>query len=325
MLPDFYFQVIGVTIMAIAGYIALVFMASKALGRPQLTAYAKIEANQLFISGVILVAALGAWHFSNMMMENLTGYGLEVAPLRLLDRVINEGILPVYVKLVRMEVLLTYFNAIEYRMGPGVWNFITRAVPGLDPLISIVRMLIFSYTALYGTFSVFVIIFTIVPGILYPFILPAGIVLRFFPPTRDAGVYLIALALAFQTLFPILYVLNFVALSEMWVEHGWVDDDPDRYDEYTPNIENTNYFADVADASEEGGSLANFASGQGTTLISDFSSWFPVLQPFSFPALMPFLDRVAQLSLVGLVLPALVFTLVLAMVSAVTKFITGKG
>ncbi len=314
MLPDFYLQVIGITIAAIAAYIAVVFMASKALGRPQLTAYARIEAHQLFISGVILVAALGAWHFSNMMMENLTGFGLEDAPLRLLDRVINEGILPVYVKLVRMEVLLTYFSAIEYRMGPGVWNFITRAVPGLDPLISVVRMLIFSYTALYGTFSVFVIIFTIVPGLLYPFILPAGIVLRFFPPTRDAGVYLIALALAFQTLFPILYVLNFVALSEMWVGHGWVDDAPDRYDEYTPNIEDTNYFEDI-----------NAAVGASTAISSDFSTWIPMLQLFSFPMLLPFLDRVAQLSLVGLVLPALVFMLVLSMISAVTKFITGKG
>lgn len=314
MLPELHMQVIGVTIAAIAAYIAVVFMASKALGRPQLTAYAKIEANQLFISGVILVAALGAWHFSNGMIEHLTGFGLESAPLRFLDRIINEGILPVYVKLVRMEVALTYFNAIEYRMGPGVWNFITRVVPGLDPLISIVRMLIFSYTALYGTFSVFVIIFTIVPGILYPFILPAGIVLRFFPPTRDAGVYLIALALAFQTLFPILYVMNFVALSEIWVGHGWVDDRADRVDEYTPNIEQSSYFNDI-----------NAAAGAAGTAASSFSTWFPVLQPFSFAGLLPFLDRVAQLSLVGLVLPALVFMLVLSMVSAVTKFITGRG
>lgn len=314
MLPEFHMQMIGVTIAAIAGYIGLVFMASKVLGRPQLAAYAKIEAHQLYMSGIILVVAIGAWYFSNGMMENLTGFGIEVAPLRFLDRIINEGILPVYVKLVRMEVVLTYFNAIEYRMGPGVWNFITRVVPGLDPLISIVRMLIFSYTALYGTFSVFVIIFTIVPGLLYPFVLPAGILLRFFPPTRDAGVYLIALALAFQTLFPILYVMNFVALGEMWIGHGWVEDEPDRYDEYTPNIEGTSYFNEINGAADAAGTVA-----------SGFSSVFPVLQPFSFAALLPFLDRVAQLSLVGLVLPALVFTLVLSMVSAVTKFITGRG
>jgi hypothetical protein len=314
LLSDFYLQVILVTISAIAAYIGIVFMASKALGRPQLTAYAKIEANQLFMSAIILAVALGAWHFSDSMMEYLTGFGLEAAPLKFIDRIINEGILPVYIKLVRMEVVLTYFNAIEYRMGPGVWNFITRVVPGLDPLISIVRMLIFSYTALYGTFSVFMIIFTIIPGIMYPFVLPAGIVLRFFPPTRDAGVYLIALTLAFQTLFPILYVLNFVALSDMWVEHEWVKDDPVRHDEYTPNIEGTSYFHDI-----------NTAVGSAGTAFNTFSSWFPVLQPISFPALLPFLDRVAQLSLVGLVLPALSFTLVLSMVSAVTKFITGRG
>lgn len=315
MLPDFYLQVIWITVLAVSAYIAVVFMAAKFFNRPELVAYARIEAHQLFISAVILVSALGAWHFSNQMMEALTGYGIEVAPIRFLERVINEGILPVYVKLVRMEVLLTYFSAIEYRMGPGVWNFIIRAVPGLDPMISVVRMLIFSYTALYGTFSFLVIIVSMVPGLLYPFVLPAGIVLRFFPPTRDAGVYLIALALAFQTIFPILYVLNFVALSQMWVDHGWVKDDPGTYDEYTPNIENTNYFEDI-----------HVTAGKATTLADQyFFSWLPLPLPLSFPMLLPFIDRVAQLSVVGLVLPALVFMLTLAMVTATTKFVTGKG
>lgn len=314
MLDPNYMHIIAITVGGLAAYIAIVFMISKAMGRPELSAYARIETQQLLISAIILVIAFAAWEFTGAMTQGIAGKGVMEAPLEFLNLVINKGILPMYTKLVRMEVMMGYFNAIEYRMGPGVWNWITKAVPGLEPLISIVRMLIFTFTALYGTFSVQVIIFSILPALVYPYLLPAGIVLRFFPPTRDAGVYLIALCIAFSSIFPIMYALNYASLSQMWVAHGWVDDEPGDT-EYTPDIEDTSYFAGV-----------NGALGTATTVFEQqISSRLPVFQPFSFATLVPFLDRVAQISLSGLFLPALSMTITIAMVNAVTKFVTGKG
>lgn len=313
MLPESYLQIIAITALAVIGYIAMVFMLSKLLGRPQLAAYAKVELHQLLISALILAAAFGAFEFSKMASSALIGGEdpIEVS-LKFVDIVLNEGITPIYFKLVRMEVLLTYYNAIEYRMGPGVWNWTTKAIPGMDPFISIIRMLIFTFTALYGTLSVQLIIFNLIDALMYYYLLPAGIVLRFFPPTRDAGIYLIVLAIAFQSFFPLLYALNFTALTDMWQTHGWVAPG----EAYTPDIENTSYFSNV-----------NSWLGKGASLVDTyFSSWtLPIFQPFAFSMLAPFLDRIAQISLAGLFLPALSMMLTIAFVNAVTKFITGKG
>ena len=304
-----YLEIIGVTILAITGYIALVFMVAYAFKKPQLVAYARIETQQLLISIFILGIAFAAWEFSTMATTAFAGGNPIDISIQFLNIVINEGILPIYLKLVRMEVLLTYFNAVEYRMGPGVWNWVTKAAPGLDPLISIIRMLIFTFTALYGTLSVQVIILYLIDAVAYFYLLPAGIVLRFFPPTRDAGVYLVVLAIAFQCFFPMLYAVNFVALNEMWEIHGWAD-------HYTPNIEDTNYFNSLDES-------IGIATSKMDTY---FSSWvLPIFQPLAFAALVPFMDRIAQISLVGLFLPALTMTLTIAFVNAITKFLTGKG
>ncbi len=306
---DAYIQIIGITVLAITGYIALVFMAAYAFKRPQLAAYAKIETEQLLISILILFTAFAAWEFASVATTAIAGDNPIDISIKFLNIVINEGVLPIYLKLVRMEVLLTYFNAVEYRMGPGVWNWVTKAAPGLDPLISIIRMLIFTFTALYGTLSIQVIIFYLIDAVAYFYLLPAGIVLRFFPPTRDAGVYLVVLAIAFQCFFPMLYAVNFAALNEMWEIHGWAD-------HYTPNIESTSYFNSMDEA-------IGLATSKMDTY---FSSWvLPIFQPFAFAALVPFMDRIAQISLVGLFLPALTMTLTIAFVNAITKFLTGKG
>ena len=313
MLPESYLHIVAITALAVTAYIAVVYMVSKALGRPQLTAYANLELYQLFLSALILVAAFGAFEFSKMASSALIGGDDPIqVSLEFISTIINQGIIPIYLKLVRMEVMLTYFNAVEYRMGPGVWNWITKAVPGMDPLISITRMLVFTFTALYGTMSIQIIIFNLINAIMYYYLLPAGIVLRFFPPTRDAGIYLIVMAIAFQSFFPLLYALNFAALTDMWETHGWIEEGQ----KYTPDIEHTNYFHSV-----------NSWLGEAATLNDTyFSSWFlPIFQPFAFAALVPFLDRIAQISLVGLFLPAFSMTITIAFINALTKFITGKG
>ena len=313
MLLESYGQIIGITVMALIAYIALVYILSYAFRRPQLTAYARIELMELFLSVIIIFAAFAAWEFTAMATKELVGGNDPIeTSIEFLNIIINEGIVPVYMKLVRMEVLLTYFNAVEYRMGPGVWNWITKAAPGLDPLISIIRMLIFTFTALYGTLSVQIIIFNLINALMYSYFLPAGIVLRFFPPARNAGVFLIVLAISFQCFFPMLYAINFMALTEMWTEHGWIEEG----DVYTPNIEDTSYYNHI---NEKLGEIA-------PQVDTFFSSWLlPIFQPLSFAALAPFLDRIAQISLVGLFLPALSMTLTVAFVNAITKFITGKG
>lgn len=308
-LDPFFLEVIAVTVVGLAAYIAVLYMLSKILGRPQLTAYANLELNQLILSIIILVLAFFAAEFATVFATSISGD--EGTPIdisvNLLTKVMNKGILPTYFELARTEVALSYFNGIEYRFGPGVWNWTVKVVPGIEPLLSIVRMLIFTYTALYGTISVQIVVFRFIDALMYAYFLPAGIVLRFFPPTRDAGVFLIVLAIGFQCFFPMLYAINSHALDEMWNLHGWSD-------KYDPSVEDLSYQEGIRSSVEYILTYANAAF-----------SVLPIFQPFSFIAFVPLLDQVASISLVALFLPAFSMGLTVAFVNATTKYLTGKG
>lgn len=310
-LDPFYLNIIGFTIAGMAAYIAILYMASKFLGRPQLTAYANVELNQLIASVAILIMAFFAWNFAVIFSNAVSGADETNTPIDIsvafLNKVVNKGVLPTYFDLVRTEVVLSYFNSLEYRMGPGVWNWTTKAVPGLEPILSVVRMLIFTYTALYGTLSVQIVVFRFIDALMYSYLLPAGVVLRFFPPTRDAGVFLIVMAIAFQCFFPMLYAINSAALDEMWSLHGWSD----GYDPQAEDVAYTDGLKSAAgDVMEAGNTIA---------------AALPIFQPFSFLTFIPTLDRVAQISLVALFLPAFSMGLTIAFINSTTKFITGKG
>jgi hypothetical protein len=310
-MDPFYINIIFLAVSGMAAYIAILYMASKFLGRPQLTAYANVELNQLIASIAILVMAFFAWNFAIVFSNAVSGADAGNTPIDIsvhfLTKVVDRGVLPTYFDLVRTEVVLSYFNSLEYRMGPGVWNWTTKAVPGLEPILSVVRMLIFTYTALYGTLSIQIVIFRFIDVFMYSYFLPAGVVLRFFPPTRDAGVFLIVMAIAFQCFFPMLYAINSHALDEMWSLHGWSDG-------YDPQAEDLSYSQGIR-------TLANPVLEFG----NDVSQFLPIFQPFSFLTFLPTLDRVAQISLAALFLPAFSMGLTIAFINATTKFITGKG
>ena len=308
-LDPFYLEIIGIAVVGMAAYIAILYMASKFLGRPQLTAYANVELNQLVASIAILVLAFFIAEFATTFSQAVSGSDgtpIDIS-VNFLSKVVNRGVLPTYFDLVRSEVVLSYFNSLEYRMGPGVWNWTTKAVPGLEPILSIVRMLVFTYTALYGTLSIQIVIFRFIDAFMYTFFLPAGVVLRFFPPTRDAGIFLIVMAIAFQCFFPMLYAINSTALDSMWSLHGWSNG-------YDPQAEDIQYSEGIR---AQASTILDF----GNT-ISDF---LPIFQPFSFLTFLPTLDRVAEISLAALVLPAFSLGLTIAFINATTKFLTGKG
>jgi hypothetical protein len=52
-------------------------------------------------------------------------------------------------------------------------------------------------------------------------LIAAGLLLRFFPPTRASGNLLIALGFSFKVIFPLMYILSFQALDEIYKIHGW--------------------------------------------------------------------------------------------------------
>lgn len=319
---DAYLPLAVATIALLAGYIALIHMASRFLNRPELTAYANVELQQLFISVIIFVIAIGAFEMADAAGEAIAGEPPIDASLRFLHKTINTAIMPAYVDLVSLDIKLTFWSALEGRQGPTVWNFIAKQVTGLEPVISVVRVLTFTVTTFFGTLSAQVVIFYLIEALM-PIFLSAGVILRFFPPTRDAGVYLIVFAISFQSMFPLLFTMNSQIMDEMWQLQGLGD----SYDPY------------VAMPSDLLGSEAPEYSplwvstivgsttgpGPAPTGSSQAVGFFPFVSFFRFYLLAPFFEGIASLSLPALFLPAIAMSITISFINAMTKFITGKG
>ena len=321
---DFFAFVAAGTVLVLSAYLALVYMASKVFNRPELSAYARVELYQLFISAIIFVVAFGAFAFSQEAGKALVGDEPITVSLNYLQKIIQRGVLPAYMDLISLDVRLTYFSALEGRQGPGVWHFAVKSMPGLEPVISVVRTLTFTLTAIFGTLTAQVLIFNLIPVLTAGFMLPAGVLLRFFPPTRDAGVYLIVLAIAFQSFFPLLYSLNSMAMDDIWKAHGWGDE----YQPYTSlpaNLFGKEVSVLDPEAIPEWLNIPDAAQVAHPTFITEVLLFFPFLSFLNFVALEPFFEGIASLSLVALFQPALAMSVTVAFVNAVTKFITGRG
>lgn len=310
------------TIALLAGYIALLHMASRFFNKPEMTAYANVELQQLFISVIIFVIAIGAFEMANAAGIAIAGEPPIDASLTFLHKTINTGIMPAYIDLVSLDIKLTFWSALEGRQGPTVWNFIAKQVTGLEPVISVVRVLTFTITTFFGTLSAQVVIFYLINALM-PIFLAAGVLLRFFPPTRDAGVYLIVFAISFQTMFPLLFTINSQILDEMWQLQGLGN----SYDPYVAMP------ADVLGSeapeysplwvSQIVGSTTGAPTAPGT--VSQTIGFFPFVSFFRFALLAPFFEGIASFSLPALFLPAIAMSITISFINAMTKFITGKG
>jgi len=304
---EFYLAVAGAATALLIAYIALLHMAARFLGKPETAAYANVELQQLFISVIIFVAAFGALQFADMASSSMgitkPGETTIDASIGFLQLVIQQGVTPAYIDLVSLDVKLSFWNALQGRHGPTVWNFIFKQVIGLEPVISVVRILTFTLTAFLGTLCAQVIIFYLITA-LGPIILASGVLVRFFPSTRDAGVYLIIFAIAFLTFFPFLFALNAHILEEMSQAHYG-----ESYDPYI-SMPHDMFVADLA---------------WSPRWIAQLFSFFPFVSFFSFIALSPFFEGIASLSLPALILPAISMSMTISFINAVTKFVTGKG
>ncbi len=321
--PDFYLSVAGATILLLAAFIALLHMASRFFNRPQMTAYANVELQQLFISVLIFVAAYGAFEFADMS-ANFLGFAkggestIDVS-INFLQKTITEGIMPAYVDLVSLDIKLTFWSSLQGRQGPTVWGFTFKQVPGLEPIISVVRVLTFTLTAFLGTLGTQVVIFYVIRA-LTPMLLAIGVLVRFFPPTRDAGVFLIVFAIAFHAVFPMLFALNAHILDEMWAAHGWAS----SYDPYiSMGTDLTVPYFEYLIPDKLEGELEALASSP--TAVAQIFGFLPFVFFFRFVVLIPFFEGIASLSLPALFLPTLCMSITISFINAVTKFITGKG
>jgi hypothetical protein len=321
--PAYFVSITAATVVLLAGYIAILHMASRFFSKPEMAAYANVELQHLFVSLMIFVSAISIYVSADQLASAIGlkpgEESLNQVSIGFLQKVISNGIMPATVDLISLDMRLSFWSALQGRHGPTVWNYTFKQVTGLEPVISVVRILGFTLTAFLGTLTAQTLIFYLIEALM-PVALACGVLVRFYPPARDAGTYLIVFAIAFQSFFPLLFVMNVHILDEVWQAHGWGD----TYSPYVsiPKDLRVQAFSDIIpDEMEDKLRAVSFDPSTVATVLS----YLPFISFLRFAALIPFFEGIASLSLPALFLPAISMSLTISFINAMTKFFTGKG
>ena len=315
-----YLFVIMLVSSVILGLIILTYLASKVLKLQSLEVWFNVELSEFFASFFILLFAIGFFTAANLIAAGMAGGGATSAieaGSNFLKSTLNDtlkGINDVYL----VQICVSVLSTLTRRIGEFVLTLTYKIFPGMDTFVGVTNVLGFGLTAAFGSLNAQLVIFQLIDVTMVRFFLPAGIILRFFPPTRDAGIFLIAFAIGFQAVFPLTYVINEKILESMNYQ-GYV-----RQGYQLSTFCSSNYFI----FGFIGSPLVSFPFGIGKVPV--FGQLFRLifselginmLTPIMFE---PILDSLATLSLAALFLPALSLTITFSFINTFIKFVLMK-
>jgi len=309
-------------------YITLKYLAGKFINNTGWEAAAWIDLSDLWKSLIAAFLAVGFFEAANAITKLLLHEDSPTsAAMEFLQRVLLTGVLEAINDIFSIQMIFSIFNTFSLRPHEAVWTWTFKIFPGVDSVMGICNIVGYGLIAVFGSVYAQITILSLINATMYTFFLPAGILLRFFIPTRDAGNFLIAMAIGFQVVFPSTYVINIMALDKMsQMTTGMA--------QYTPYMGSSSLgfwkytflgsFIPVA-------MIGGFIDKLGTTLgVGIASSTAKVmfaeftLYNLTYGLFRPILEATAELSLVSLFLPAFSTMLTFAFINAMTKFIQSR-
>jgi len=208
-------QIIGVSFMTMVLLLSLFWMAAQFFKRPEYESFVSVEVHQLLVSAILFVTIFGAVLFSCELSVMFSGGDPFDLSTSYLNNISNNVALHAVLKLEATKALAQYWGSMTFRWGLTVWGVATPAFPSfimVERIVDFLLMLITPFTASLMTQE---IILETIKGIAVPFILPAGLVLRMYPPTRGAGSFLLAAAIGFGIVYPYTYVMHKAIVEQM--------------------------------------------------------------------------------------------------------------
>jgi len=193
-------------LMAVA--IAFIYMMSQLFRMHEWEALAKTELYQLFMSVIIVICAVGvASAACNISCALAGGDPFEIADGYIRTMLFGPGkLLPTWFAFNQLSYSARMLDSIYYRMGPGSWCYNFKPFPGTGAIDNVASFINIILAVPFGSLIVQTFVLQFIKGTMYTLVLPAGLVLRMLPPTRDAGSFLIMTAIGFYALFPLTYV-----------------------------------------------------------------------------------------------------------------------
>lgn len=308
-------------------FILITYMISRFFKVPEWEAYLNIEMSNLISSFVIVIFILALFGIGSVLaLLNTSGTYASPpqAAIKFMQETVVDSILLATIDVYKINACTSMLSTFSRRIGEFVLTQTYKVFPGVDTFVSITNALSFTLLALYSTAKAQVMLLYFFDAILIPFVLPAGLILRFFPPTRDAGAFLIAVAFGFHVVFPMTYLINANIFTGIGAK---------AYNE--PGVRPTLLIQSLCGPFKYGvaGFLFNPAANPiyrlvpggaaiGNTLSRIVSEG--LLNTLSMAEFIPILKAIGDLSLLAIFMPALSLMVTIAFINAMTKFIVMK-
>ncbi|HIG98659.1 TPA: hypothetical protein HA231_04520 [Candidatus Woesearchaeota archaeon] len=279
--------------------IALSWMAAALFRKTEYESFASVELSQLVVSVLLFVTVIGATCFATNMADLFArdpahpgGRDVFEVGREYLNYISNEIALPAVINLEILKLWSQFMGSWTMRWGPSVWGIILPGFPSFIVIERVVDFLLLLISPFTASLFVQMAILEVIRGVVLPFVLPAGLVLRIFPPTRDAGAFMIASAIGFGIVYPYTYVMHNAVVIKM-LNSGASEP------RLTKTLEDSGF-----------GEVAGNISLSGL-----FSADQMLLKPLHF---------LSYLLLQALFLPALSITITIAFIKGFSKFINQK-
>lgn len=272
--------------------LALYYMAAAVFKKNEWESTVSIETHQALVSLLLFLLAFGAACFASQIADSFAGGDQFAVAQNYLDMISNQVSLPALINLQMTKIAAQYWASMSFRWGLAVWGATVPGFPSFVVIERVIEFLLLLLSPFVASLMVQSIGLEVIKAIAIPFMLPAGVVLRIFPPTRDAGSFLIASALAFGIVFPYTYVMHASIVNAMIQED-----------------ENANESLDAL-LGPQYPNLLSIANAWGI-----WSADRMLFQP---------IRALSYMVLQAIFLPALSITLTIAFIKGTTKFISQK-
>ena len=296
----------------------LTYLASRVFRIQSMEVWFNVELSEFFTSFFILFFAIGFFEAANIIAISYAGGGTSAIPAAsTFLKSSLDGVGRGMKDTITLQVCLSVLSTFTKRIGESVLTLTYKVFPGLDSYMGIINILFFGFTAAFGSLSVQLMLFQIIDATMIKFFLPAGILLRFFPPTRDAGIFLIAFAIGFQAVFPLTYIVNDKILKTM----GFDGYTTAAYEKFSLCGGKYPLYGALGNPALWG-TLGNLGQVAGSIFRSVFNEFtLGTMVPAEFSGIM---NSLSELALPSLFLPALSLTITFAFINGFTKFVLMK-
>jgi len=312
--------------------ILITYLAAKVLKVAEWEAYLSIELSNLVGAFLITFFVLGLFAVGNLVAMGITHTNSPPqAAINYIHGTVATSALKATIDVYKIQACTSMLSTISRRIGEFVLTQTYKVFPGIDTFVQITNVLGFSLLTLYNTASVQVTLLYLADALMLKFFLPAGLILRFFPPTRDAGAFLISLAFGLYIVFPATYLLNQEIYESIFYNPPGAIDPGDKPYYQSPTV----LIQSLCGPFKYGvaGFLLNptanplFGLIPGGKTAAEFVSKLVsehALNAVSMAEFVPIMRSIAALSLLAMFMPALSMLVTIAFINSMTKFIVYK-